>query len=147
MTKLLIDDKRKKRCYKCNEVKSVYDFHKDKNAPTGLAYPCKPCVSSYQKSHHKKCMENPEWLRKRREEARDYGRVSKLKAIKHFGDKCFDCGGVYPPYVYDIHHLDGSTKKDNPSRILRGDWEKAKQELEKCVLLCANCHRGRHFGG
>lgn len=68
----------------------------------------------------------------------------KLWAIDLLGGKCQDCSGVFPPSVYDFHHMDG-TKDMNPSRALTYGLERAKEELSKCVLLCSNCHRIRHF--
>jgi len=141
VTKVLIDGK---VCSKCYAFKSASDFHKDKGTPTGLAYYCKECANSSAREHHKKRASDPSWSQKRRDKLRESARLSKLKAIEYLGNGCFDCGRVYPAYVYDIHHLDGNTKLDNPSRLLRGDWEVAKAELDKCVLLCANCHRERH---
>lgn len=142
MTKVLIDGK---VCSKCKTFKSVSDFHKDMSTKTGLAYYCKECANSSAREHHKKRSDDPTWLQKRRDQQRESARLSKLKAIEYLGNSCFDCGLICPPYVYDIHHLDGDTKLDNPSRLLRGDWEVAKAELDKCVLLCANCHRERHY--
>ncbi|MEE8597958.1 MAG: hypothetical protein V3S69_00270 [Dehalococcoidales bacterium] len=53
------------------------------------------------------------------------------------------CAGVFDRCVYDFHHVG---KKDmNPSQALSLSWERAKEELKKCVLLCSNCHRLRHF--
>ena len=142
MTKVLIDGK---VCSKCNAFKSSSDFHKDKNAPTGLAYYCKECANSKARHHHKNRASDKNWVLNRREYQKQSARAAKLKAIEYLGDCCLDCGKSYPPYVYDIHHLDGDTKLDNPSRLLRGSWEVAKAELDKCVLLCANCHRERHY--
>ena len=61
-----------------------------------------------------------------------------------FGGKCQDCSGVFPQYVYDFHHVNND-KDFSPSYALTMKWDKAEQELKKCVLLCANCHRIRHF--
>lgn len=70
---------------------------------------------------------------------------AKLKAINYKGGKCTDCHGSYPPCVYDFHHLDPTKKDIVPSGALRRRFETAKAELDKCVLLCANCHRIRHY--
>jgi 5-methylcytosine-specific restriction endonuclease McrA len=69
----------------------------------------------------------------------------KLKAIAFMGGCCKDCG-LKSEYesVYDFHHLDPKEKEIGISRLLGNGWEKIKIELEKCVMLCANCHRIRH---
>lgn len=64
---------------------------------------------------------------------------SKEKAVKYLGSKCFLCG--YNRYLgaLQFHHIDPSTKSFNISgRTIC--WEKLQKELDKCVLLCANCH-------
>lgn len=71
----------------------------------------------------------------------------KKKAIEYKGGKCQLCG--YDKYegAMDFHHLDPN-KKDfaiSAKGITRA-WEKVKEELDKCVLLCANCHRETHAG-
>lgn len=140
MPKVLIE----KTCCHCGESKSLDNFHKDKKAPMGHTYSCKTCSNSRARDHHKKRSNNPTWVQSRRDKMNEKHREAKLKAIEYKGGVCQDCGGTFPPFVYDFHHLDGDTKSDNPSYILRQSWEKAKLELDKCVLLCANCHRGRH---
>lgn len=71
----------------------------------------------------------------------------KLKSIKYLGGSCKDCNLEDPcPAIYDFHHLDPSKKDFNISR--KGytySWDKVKKELDKCILLCSNCHRKRHF--
>lgn len=70
---------------------------------------------------------------------------NKLKAIEYKGDKCFDCGETYPQCCYDFHHLDPTIKDANIAQLIGRNFEKIKPELDKCVLLCSNCHRIRHF--
>ena len=69
----------------------------------------------------------------------------KIKAIEYLGGECQDCGGKFPEAVYDFHHLD-PTEKEAGIAALTSDkgWGKILEELDKCVLLCANCHRIRH---
>ena len=76
----------------------------------------------------------------------DRYRVEKRKkAIEHLGDKCMDCGKTYPPQVYDFHHE--RDKEECVSILIRNNrkLETILEEVDKCVLLCANCHRLRHF--
>lgn len=61
-------------------------------------------------------------------------------------EPCIDCGGRFPSWCMDFHHARGVKK----FQIGRG-WAKSKgvleEELAKCDLLCANCHRIRHVNG
>ena len=59
--------------------------------------------------------------------------------------KCEICGeGRY--WVLDFHHID-PTKKDIEVSILirKGSKKKALEEIQKCKVLCANCHRDLHY--
>jgi hypothetical protein len=74
-------------------------------------------------------------------------RVIKLKAIKYKGGKCICCGYNQHPGVLDFHHLDQSTKEFGiGTRGYTRSWEKIKAELDKCILVCANCHREIELG-
>lgn len=70
----------------------------------------------------------------------------KQQAVDYKGGKCVDCCMVVPLAAFDFHH---TGKKDGAISALMGDgakFEELVQELDKCVLLCANCHRTRHNG-
>lgn len=69
-------------------------------------------------------------------------RAIKSKAIEYKGGKCQLCSYDKYPGALELHHLDPSQKefgigKKGYSR----SWEKVKTELDKCILVCANCHR------
>lgn len=68
----------------------------------------------------------------------------KLKAIEYLGGKCKDCGLIDIPCVYDFHHLDPSKKEFTFAKKKGFAFETIKSELDKCILLCSNCHRKRH---
>ena len=54
-------------------------------------------------------------------------------------DKCID--------ALDFHHIDASKKSFGLSaRGVTRAWDKVKAEADKCVLVCANCHRELHAG-
>ena len=49
-------------------------------------------------------------------------------------------------YVLDCHHLDASTKLGNINDMIKSSGkEKLQKELNKCIVLCSNCHREFHF--
>ncbi len=73
-----------------------------------------------------------------------FRRRRKQMAADLFGGECADCCLVDDPCVYDFHHLDAS-QKDFSFREYY-PWEKTKQELKKCIMVCVNCHRRRHAG-
>lgn len=57
---------------------------------------------------------------------------------------CTDCGVRYPPYVMDFDHVRG-VKIIDLSNVRRAKWSFAKiqEEIDKCEVVCANCHRIR----
>ena len=77
-------------------------------------------------------------VRKRRRKVR-------LMAVEYKGGRCSRCG--YSRYVgaLEFHHLD-STQKDFgiSEKGYTRSWGKVRAEIEKCVLVCANCHRELH---
>ena len=70
----------------------------------------------------------------------------KLKLIEMKGGGCEICGYNKNIAALDFHHLDANTKKFNiDGRVLSNKkWEDLLEEAEKCILLCANCHRELH---
>lgn len=74
-------------------------------------------------------------------------RRKKMTAIEHFGGKCQLCGYDKCQSALEFHHLDRSKKRQSPSYvIMRWAWADALIELEKCVLVCSNCHKEIHYG-
>jgi hypothetical protein len=72
-------------------------------------------------------------------------RRKKLFAVEQFGGKCQICGYNKCIDALEFHHIDEKTKEESPSYIImRWSWKRVKLELDKCVLLCANCHREVH---
>lgn len=76
-------------------------------------------------------------------------RRKKLKAmaIEYKGGKCMLCGYNKYAGALDFHHIDEKNKQFGLStRGLTRSWEKTRNEAEKCILVCANCHREIHAG-
>lgn len=69
----------------------------------------------------------------------------KTKAIEYKGGKCIVCGYNKSIRALQFHHLD-PTQKDFGISGTTKSFEKLKPELDKCVLLCANCHGEVHEG-
>jgi 5-methylcytosine-specific restriction endonuclease McrA len=73
-------------------------------------------------------------------------RKIKALAIKYKGGKCQICG--YDKYqgALDLHHINGKKEFGIADKGYTRSWEKVKAELDKCVLVCANCHRELEAG-
>jgi len=72
-------------------------------------------------------------------------RNNKLKLIAYKGGKCEKCGyNKNCPPAYDFHHKDPKAKEFGITKKLTGNFEKLKKEVDKCQLLCKNCHAEEH---
>ena len=85
----------------------------------------------------------------RRERRNSLNRVARFRlkeeAIAYMGGKCCHCGGVFHSSCYDFHHTDPAQKDVDPGALFRCKKERLYEELSKCILLCANCHRKYHW--
>lgn len=72
-------------------------------------------------------------------------RKRKEQAVAYLGGKCSRCGYDVCITALEFHHKDPTEKEFTISKLSRS-FDKIKDELDKCVLLCSNCHREEHFG-
>jgi len=70
----------------------------------------------------------------------------KQKAVEYKGGKCCKCGYNKCIDALEFHHKD-PLKKDFgiANKGYTRSWEKVKKELDKCDLVCSNCHKEIHF--
>jgi hypothetical protein len=68
--------------------------------------------------------------------------AARLRVLKDV--PCADCGARFPACCMDFDHRDGESKIGNISNLIkRWSWERLATEMEKCDIVCANCHRIR----
>ena len=112
-----------KTCTKCQKKKCLDSFYKKSNRNSSY---CKACFDLYCKERWK---------------------IRKKKAVVYKGSKCNDCPIAYPEYhtcIFDFHHTDPKLKEMDWQKLRQYSWTKVTVELDKCILLCSNCHRLRH---
>jgi len=68
-------------------------------------------------------------------------RKLKTLAIEYKGGKCQICGYKKFQGALDLHHVDGIKEFGIADKGYTRSWEKVRAELDKCILVCANCHR------
>ena len=87
-------------------------------------------------------------MTKHSEKVKEWRRNTKKKTVLAMGGKCQCCGYDTCYEALELHHLDPNVKdltfskiRANPKNVLS-----MKEELKKCILVCANCHREIHWG-
>jgi hypothetical protein len=75
----------------------------------------------------------------------------KIKCLEYKGGKCIKCGYDKCISALEFHHRDPSQKEFHMGKYRDTSWvknkDKVKKELDKCDLLCSNCHREHHHQG
>ena len=136
-----------KTCSKCSIAKDpINDFY----ARSGK---CKDCERAYQRAYTAKIRQDPERYQKYLAYQAGYQKTKgREKRINRFAwldeikaKPCMDCGGSFPPECMDFDHRDPSTKKFDVSgaAVSGRSIESVQAEVEKCDLICSNCHRIR----
>jgi protein-arginine kinase activator protein McsA len=129
-----------KTCTKCNQQKSLDQFGNLKKSKDGYNTICKKCMRLYYNNHYNN---NP--IRKKQIRKNDQIRKDKFKLFKrkyfetHF---CVDCD-ANDFRILDFDHL-GDKEFNISDGIMRGyAFSRILKEIEKCEVVCANCHRIR----
>lgn len=69
----------------------------------------------------------------------------KQKCVAYKGGKCSKCGYDRCITALEFHHIDPTIKEFGIGGKHCFKWSRIKEELDKCILLCANCHREEEF--
>ena len=133
-----------KTCTICKEVKERTEYNKKKSASDGLQNVCRECNRKRSRKYYK--TNNAKHRKKVR--ARNKRVVLELKQKIDAVKAAYGCQLCPENDVVclDFHHLG---KKDfavasSPYEVQ--NWERIKNEIRKCVVLCSNCHRKVHAG-
>jgi hypothetical protein len=94
---------------------------------------------------------DPSIAKKYNKTRRNINKRLKKELISYKGDKCSNCGYNKCLEALDFHHLDPKTKEYGISTLIRAfthgtikDKEIVYKEINKCILLCKNCHTELH---
>ena len=80
------------------------------------------------------------------QQVKNHRRKRKKDIIYIMGDKCCICGYNKCQSALELHHLKPEEKDFTIGQTLNKDLEIILKELQKCILVCANCHREIHSG-
>lgn len=127
-----------KECKKCRQIKITSEFAKSIRRKDGLQSWCKLCV---KENDHLRYMEDKKkhrsWNMSRRDKYYD---MVTAYLHKH---PCVDCTEG-DPIVLEFDHRDPTIKDGEVTKLLSyASWERIKAEMDKCDIVCANCHRKR----
>jgi 5-methylcytosine-specific restriction endonuclease McrA len=67
-----------------------------------------------------------------------------MKAVAYKGGKCVKCGYNKSLSALQFHHTNPLEKDFGIGDNINRPWDSIKNELDKCILLCGNCHSEEH---
>lgn len=114
-----------KICTQCGRKLPVTEFHWRNKAKGTRRSECRECHNRYMSNKN----------------AENRMAIQQLKKAVC----CAKCG-EQRWYLLDYHHIDPTSKKDKVSELmLHSSLKDALNEIDKCIPLCANCHREFHY--
>ena len=116
-----------KICTKCGQTLPIDQFNwRDKSKGTRRSE-CKFCHCGYMRDRYRQ-------------------KKTEIQDLK-IGIKCAKCGYDRCGAALEFHHINPEEKDDTVARMLSNNYslDNVKKEIEKCIVLCANCHQEFHF--
>lgn len=116
-----------KICTKCGKELPIEEFNWKNKAQGIRRSECKYCHSNYMKNRYRQ-------------------KKNEIQDLKK-GIKCIKCGYNKCGASLEFHHINPEEKDEKVARMLTNNYnlDIVKKEIEKCVVLCANCHHEFHF--
>ena len=130
-----------KKCSRCKEVKEFTAFCKQSRSKDGYQPACKVCMNiSWNASRNKKKEHYSLVQQKRQQKVVEQYKIWKKQ------QKCVVCHESDESCL-DLHHVVSHTKEvDVSDAVYKWSWKRVLTEIEKCVIVCSNCHRKIHAG-
>jgi len=119
-------------CKDCNKSKLLSEFVKSYNFKNR----CKKCHSQKVKNWRKANFSIASSISKK-----SFRNSADFIMSFKIGKPCGICNGKFPPCVLDFHHRDLENKLHNVSQLYQKSRSRIVEEIQKCILICANCHR------
>ena len=111
-----------KQCPKCGDIKTLDNFDKRPNG--NIQSYCRKCLNDNRYSLLKK---------------------HKQTLVKEFGGCCSKCGYNKNYSALEFHHLESKEKDFHLGSAKTTNIDKLRKEVEKCILVCSNCHKEIHY--
>ena len=128
---------KQKTCSKCKKIQPMTEFNfRHRSAGIRHSY-CKECGKALTRNHY--ANNKRQYLDRN---IRSY--LKRREFIRQIKSRpCADCGIQYPYYVMDFDHREGEDKKYELNSITQMIISAVMSEIEKCDVVCSNCHRER----
>lgn len=128
-----------KRCTRCDETMDLSMFHRRSRSPDGRQGACKSCRAALDRERYA----TTDMRLRLRERNKERHRRAMEALLDYLSDKqCVDCG-CDDPQVLEFDHL--RDKRADVSVMVGAGlaWRTILEEIGKCEVVCANCHRVR----
>lgn len=129
-----------KTCCKCKIEKPISEFFKRSRAPDGLQSRCKECSHDFKEYYQRNKERYKEHAENRRQLLTEWAANIKAKTT------CQTCGEGRS-WCLEFHHPHSEEKHAAISDMVAHGFSKERilKEIEKCVVLCRNCHADVHW--
>ena len=130
------------KCYRCGEEKPANQFAWRRRRKNQRDSFCRPCRSEYGREHY--LANKQRYIDQAAASKRKIRLARTMYLIEFFkAHPCADCGET-DPVVLEFDHLDSRAKSFNIGVVLHyRTWDAILEEMKKCEVVCANCHRRR----
>lgn len=134
----------RKKCSICKQFKDTSEYNKHPKRKDGLQSHCKLCGKIRSKCYYQRNLtKHKEVVRSRKILVVSENKQRMLTYLSNV--RCKDCSET-DPIVLEFDHVRGN-KRNHVSKLLAqgSSWGSILQEIAKCDVVCANCHRRRTY--
>jgi hypothetical protein len=129
-----------RKCYRCGESKPLEAFAWRRRAIGQRDSFCRPCRKAHGREHY--LANRQRYIDRAQAQKQKLGLERTTYLLEYFvTHPCLDCGET-DPIVLEFDHLRDKSF-DISSELSRRNWQSILDEIEKCEVVCANCHRRR----
>jgi len=126
-------------CTKCGQTKNIETFNIKVKAQGIRQRYCRECTRLQVRTHYKNNQDY--YIRKARKRNNEVRKQNQQNILTYLASHpCVDCGET-DLICLDFDHVRGEKKKAIAVMIRSCEWKRVEQEISKCEVRCAHCHR------